>query len=163
MKSLISLSLCFLASLCSVFADKQFADHGFSFTYPEAMSVETVGKGIKTLIVKDESGTQITLQNYGNTITPEDLSTHMVKTLLTRFDKQSSVIEHKGITRTLLGAERKGTYLMLTPEDANIECVVFTFSVGNSTICVITQYATLFSATAENYFKTIQASLKLVE
>lgn len=163
MKSLVSFTFSILISICPALADKQYAENGFSFTYPDAMEVNSIGTNIKTIIIKDEAGSQVTLQNFGATITPDKISDTMVKTLLQRFENQSEIVTHKGITRTLFGEERKGTYLLLTPNDIPIECAVFTFSVDGNTICVITQFATQFCSKAESYFKTIQASLKLAE
>lgn len=163
MKPLLALSISLLMSLGTAFADKPYADNGFSFTHPDAMDVVVNGEAIKTLVIKDKKGTQVTLQNFGDKIDKEKLSDLMVSTLLKRFGNDASALTHKKVTRTFFGENHQGTCLLITKNNVPIECAIFTFEVDANTICVITQHALQFSPEAEAYFKTIQNTLQILE
>ncbi|MFC4993573.1 hypothetical protein [Rubritalea tangerina] len=142
-------------------AQQTYDDHGFSFQHSEAEKVTVTGDKIKTVRVENANGSLFMLQNYGKSITPEQLRSMMTESLLKQFEKNATELKHKSATRTLFGEARSGSYILFSKNNIPSESLLFTFQKDGDTICVITQMALQHSKEAERMFATIQESLSI--
>ena len=140
--------------------DKQYNEHGFSFTHSADLSTTVTGEAVKTILVKNEKGTQFLLQNYNETITPEALQPMMMTGLIKQFGDKATQLENKAVVRSILGKKREGSYLLIIEQGIPIECIVFIFKEGGNTFCFMTQQPLKDTPQAEKYFAQIQSTLK---
>lgn len=152
-----------LSLISSLVQAKEFSQHGFTFSYSDELDVTVTGDAIKTIIVKNDKGIQFLMQNYKALIQPDRLNKMMVQSLLEKFGENAQQLQTRKAVRPILGANRTGDYLLIVNEGAPMECLVFTFTKGGNTYCVMTQQALKDTPAAEKYFKEIQDSLKSEE
>ena len=155
--------LCFLfTSLAGLAAAEQtYEANGFKFQHRDSEKVTVTGDKIKTLRIENADNSLFMVQNYGSSITPEQLLEKMCQSLLNQFKDNATELTNKGASRTLLGKTRMGKYILFSKNDILSESLLFTFKKDGDTICVITQMALQHSKEAERMFATIQKSLSI--
>jgi hypothetical protein len=142
-------------------AGQTYEANGFSFQHRESEKVSVTGDKIKTVRIENAESSLFMVQNYGSSITPEQLLKKMSHSLLKQFKENATELTHKTATRTLFGEPRVGRYILFSKNNIPSESLLFTFKKGNDTICVITQMALQHSKEAERMFATIQKSLSI--
>lgn len=144
-----------------VFAEQTYEANGFTFQHRDSEKVTVTGDKIKTLRIENADNSLFMVQNYGSSITPEQLLEKMSQSLLKQFEENASELTHKTASRTLLGESRVGRYILFSRNNIPSESLLFTFKKDGDTICVITQMALQHSKEAERMFATIQKSLSI--
>jgi hypothetical protein len=155
--------------LCSVItslsglllAEQTYEANGFTFQHRDSEKVTVTGDKIKTLRIENADNCLFMVQNYGSSISPEQLLKKMSQSLLKQFEKNARELTHKTASRTLFGEPRVGRYILFSKNNIPSESLLFTFKKGDDTICVITQMALQHSKEAERMFATIQKSLSI--
>lgn len=146
-----------------VLAEQTYEGNGFSFTHGDTEKVTVTGEKIKTLRIENADNSLFMVQNYGSSVTPEQLRSMMTQSLLEQFDNDAKELTHKTASRKLFGESHQGIYILFSKNNIPSESLLFTFKKDGDTICVITQMALQYSKEAERMFATIQDSLSILK
>ncbi|MGB0992626.1 MAG: hypothetical protein ACPG32_09160 [Akkermansiaceae bacterium] len=168
MKNYLTTAIAVLASFVSLSSlaqeeTKQYKGHGITFSYDSDLTIDAKVQGVPTIVVKNDGGIQVMIQNYGDKVAPAKLSGLMVNQLKGIFKKELTELHNKSVLRTFFGKKREGRYLIIQRAGIPIEAIVFTFEHNGASWCIITQQAYKDTPQAEKIFSTIQASLKVAE
>ncbi len=144
-----------------VIAEQTYEANGFKFQHRDSEKVTVTGDKIKTLRIENADNSLFMVQNYGSSITPEQLLEKMSQSLLKQFEENATELTHKTASRNLLGESRVGRYILFSRNNIPSESLLFTFKKDGDTICVITQMALQHSKEAERMFATVQKSLSI--
>jgi hypothetical protein len=141
----------------------KYDDHGITFRYPKTWKATADQKGVTTITVQKDRGTQAMLQIYPAAATPTQILDQMDKTFRKLFEGKLVKGSDQPLKRKLAGEDRDGiTMAFEVAKGVTVSVEVFAFVPASKkqTIGVVFQYNSVDADVARMGFKTIAESLQ---